>query len=85
MEGKKYILFYVATIKKAIRVEMRFYRSLILSENLSLRGQIEETIIKTSYLEKTVGRRTLDYFLYIYFLYIYLKKQEPIQVIHVRD
>lgn len=40
---------------------MRFYRSLILGENLSLRGQIEETIIKTSYLEKTVGRRTLDY------------------------
>lgn len=62
-EGKKYILFYAATIKKAIRVEMRFYRSLILSENLSLRGQIEETIIKTSYLEKTVGRRTLDYLL----------------------
>lgn len=42
---------------------MRFYRSPILSENLSLRGQIEETIIKTSYLEKTVGRRTLDYLL----------------------
>lgn len=42
---------------------MRFYRSLILSENLSLRGQIEETIIKTSYLEKTVGRGTLDYLL----------------------
>lgn len=56
-EGKKYILFYVATIKKAIRVEMRFYRSLILSENLSLRGQIEETIIKTSYLEKNCWKK----------------------------
>ena len=42
---------------------MRFYRSLILGEILSLRGQIEETIIKTSYLEKTVGGRTLDYLL----------------------